>query len=134
MSRSPGSGLPPSPRLCLPGRSRAPRGLRDPTSSYPSLFSSTSVPMASTLPDQPGRTTQVDSLNSTMAGPSTSDPCPMLSRSSTGTSTHSPSKFASRTPAVTSSAGSGSSSSGFSTATVETRRRFTSSTASSSMR
>ena len=48
---------------------------------------------------QPGLTTQVDSLNSTIAGPSTSEPSPIRSRSSTGTSIHSPSKFASRAPA-----------------------------------
>jgi hypothetical protein len=42
--------------------------------------SSTSVPALSTAPDQPGRTTQVASANSTIAGPSTSKPSPMPAR------------------------------------------------------
>ena len=62
------------------------------------LFSNTSVPTPSTTPRHPGLTTHVDSLNSTMAGPSTSEPSPISSRSSTGTSIHSPSKLASRSP------------------------------------
>src|SRR3712207_3223595 len=97
------------------------------------LFSSTSVPTPSTAPRQPGRTTQVDSLNSTIAGPSTPEPLPIRSRSSTGTSIHSPPKLASRRPFSALPSGcSGSSSSGFSTGTVAMRRRFTSSTGSSS--
>src|SRR5215213_4822106 len=49
------------------------------------LFSNTSVPTPSTTPRHPGFTTQVDSLNSTIAGPSTSEPRPISSRSMTGT-------------------------------------------------
>src|SRR5688572_19344809 len=60
-------------------------------SSFTHLFSNTSVPTPSTTPRHPGLTTHVDSLNSTMAGSSTSEPSPIFSRSSTGTSIHSPS-------------------------------------------
>src|SRR5215208_2022081 len=96
--------------------------------------SNTRVPTPSTPPLQPGRTTQVDSLNSTIAGPSTSEPSPIRSRSYTDTSRHSPSKFASRRSDTASSSAAGSSSPGFSTGTVAMRRRFTSSTGSSSIR
>src|SRR5688500_440795 len=65
-------------------------------STFTHLLSSTSVPTPSPTPRHPGLTTHVDSLNSTMAGPSTSEPSPNASRSSTGTSIHSPSKLASR--------------------------------------
>ena len=48
----------------------------------------------------------------------------MLSLSYTGTSSHSPSKFASRRSDTASSSAAGSSSPGFSTGTVAMRRRF----------
>src|SRR5215210_5212354 len=75
------------------------------------FFSSTSVPTLSISPLQPGLTTQVDSLNSTIAGPSTSDPSPIRSRSRTGTSIHSPPKFASLRPLSAPPSGGGSASS-----------------------
>src|SRR4028119_230606 len=54
--------------------------------------SNTSVPTPSTRPCQPGLTTQVASLNSTIAGPTTSEPLPILSRFKIGTFCHSPSQ------------------------------------------